>query len=123
MKNTIVSALLLCGVVALLVFHSHFINRKTEEMLFYADRLEQESGIPQKKTALADLDSIWQKSRKSFAVSIPYHKILLIDSHLARIKAFADESGSGEYKAAVYALRDALSALRDDEKLSIHNII
>ena len=125
MKNTITALVLLSLVIGYTVFHGRYSNDCTDRLLSLTASLEN-SDKETRKDILSNCLSIWQKKRRLLSMGIPKKDLREIDKCLSDLFAFSegkDDEKNGDFLAAVYALRQSLTDIKNDERLSLDNIL
>jgi len=125
MKNTITALVLLSLVIGYTMFHGHYTKDFANHLLSLTAALE-DSEKDERKDILSDCLSFWQRKRPLLSMGIPKKDLREIDKSLSDLFAFSegkDGEKNGDFLAAVYSLRQALADLRNDERLSLNNIL
>lgn len=115
--KTFYASLAVFALLLLLIFcNGRYVRHATEEMealLSNATQTEE----------LNEIESAWQVRKRFLSLSVSYEEIKEVDQKLCIMKAALDTGSAESFEEARALAIEALTRIREFEKLSIDNLI
>ncbi len=122
MKSFVVTLLLLCGMLALILLNSLYVNHATDHLLELLDTLSS----PEDETCAQQVTRLleeWQRVERIIDLSANRMSIDRVERELTLLNQAARANNSYEFSAARALLRDALCDIRQFEKILFSQIL